>query len=420
MKAFEKALNAIDDVLFFKSIPDESNHISDGIFRSLRRIDYAIKRCKHHKFTLDDNLQNIMRIGVYLAAIDHDFPTELAVSTAVEKARKYGFKKQTGFVNAVLRKISNNWKELSTPSNENFPAYLATLHSFPDYLVHRWIERYGRKYTDRLMSASNKKPPRYFRINQLLLDTKEYYEELDEREIKYKVHPKFRNFFELLDDDIKTSEWEDLLTGRVTVQDPAFEAASICLAPEHGERILEIGCAPGGKLTRLFEMTGGHSEIIGIESDEARLARTEENLQRLMIAGVKTILADARDYRPNEKFDRVLVDPPCSSLGVLRRHPEIKWLRDEDDIKRLAEYQKRIAENAMELVKPGGILVWSTCTTEPEENEGLVKHIVSFGKYELVPFFDERIRDIRDKPFIRPMPVGRDYDGGFCAVLRRI
>ncbi len=417
MSLWDEALNQLDSVLFFGEIPDGKNIAAEGVFRHLRRIDYAINRVKKHRFPLPDTLKNILRVGVYLAAIDEEMARELAVNTAVEKAKERGFTKQAGFVNAVLRRLSGNWKNLSTPSPDNFPAYLATLHSYPDFIVARWLERFGRKRAEKLLAAGNRKAPRYFRVNSTLITPDDLYMKMAEEGIEYSLHPKLNNFFQLKDESIKTSDWEYLQKKLVFVQDPAFELASLALNIKPGQSILEIGCAPGGKLLRILELAGASSEIVGVDYSEERMDRVYENLGET--DNVTLHIADGRDFNPDRKFDRVLVDPPCSSLGVIRRHPEVKWLRKEEDVKRLAELQRSIAENVMQLVRPGGILVWSTCTTELEENADIVNHILSYGQYEPIRLRHPAFNVFSQGPFIQTLPVEPDYDGAFVAALRR-
>ena len=420
MSLWDEALVALDDVFFENRIPAKYNVFADGVFRNLRRIDYAIKRTKKHRFHLPEGLKNILRIGVYLAAIDREYSTELAVNTAVEKAKEKSFHKQVGFVNAVLRRISENWKEISSPSSSNYPAYLAILHSYPDYIVQRWLGRFGRKRTEKLLADGNKKAANYFRINTSILTTDEFYDMLQKDEIEFTKHPHLNNFFKIDGGELRTSEWQHLKDGLVFVQDPAFEAATIALDPRRGQRILEIGCAPGGKLTRIAELVGAKSEIVGVDFSEKRLDRTYENIGKIgkiETQDIKLYCADGRDFNPDEKFDRVLVDPPCSSFGVIRRHPEIKWLRKEVDLKRIAALQKNIAENSMQLVKPGGLLVWSTCTTETKENADIVNHILSFDKFEVLRFRHPAFNVYSVGPFVQTFPP--DYDGAFIAILRR-
>ncbi len=206
------------------------------------------------------------------------------------------------------------------------------------------------------------------------------------------------------------------------VQDEAAQLISLILSPQPGETVLDACAAPGGKATHLAELMQNRGTVIALESDPTRISKIDENGRRLGITTIAPVLGDATRYQEG-RFDKVLIDAPCSGLGVLRRHPDGRWNKNENMIKERAAVQLRILENCASLLKPGGALVYATCTTEPEENEEVITSFLAglgttFAINNPRPYLPERGRALVDeRGFFRTFPDGTGMDGFFGARL---
>jgi 16S rRNA (cytosine967-C5)-methyltransferase len=306
-------------------------------------------------------------------------PVSAAVDETVKLAKQLGAAPVAGFVNAVLRGIARD-RQVPFPDPKADPAgHAAARYSHPDWLVKRWIGRWGIEETIRVCEADNQPAPLTVRANRTRLTRDELKKSLLAEGIPSEYCAVAPEGLRLLTAE---SEWNGSLgnleshrRGDFYVQDEAAQLVGLLLDPRPGERVLDVCAAPGGKTTHLAELMRNRGEIIALDIDESRLRLLSQNLKRLGHTAVRVRKRDAAADLTGlaaGSFDRILVDAPCSGLGLLRRNPEGKWKKTEALIGRYESVQRRILEQAAPLLKPGGILVYSTCTTEPEENENTV------------------------------------------------
>jgi 16S rRNA (cytosine967-C5)-methyltransferase len=314
-------------------------------------------------------VRNVLRLGAYQCLCLDRIPPHAAVHESVSLARKLGHEGIAGFVNAVLRSLLRVGAELPEPQDPLDA--LPLRHSFPEWLVRRWVVRYGPAEAEALMAALNQRPPFTIRVNTLRLGRDQLILRLKREGIEASP-TRYAPDGLILDAPLLPDSSPTYGEGLWTVQDEASILIGHLLAPRPGERVADLCAAPGGKTTHLAQLMGNRGEIVAVDPHAGRLRLLRAACQRSGIGIVEVVSAEAQTLRRPGRFDRVLVDVPCSNLGVLRRAPELKWQRRESDLSALAATQAAILEAAAPLVRPGGVMVYSTCSLEPEENEAVV------------------------------------------------
>ena len=313
----------------------------------------------------DADIQALLLCGAY-QLLEMRTPDHAALSTSVDACRLLKKTWATGLVNAVLRRCSRERDELL---EKLAPAQAA---SHPEWLYHL-ISEHWPQHRERIFAANNLPPPMVLRVNRQQTDVPAYRELLAEVGIE-----SFRGT--LVQSAVRLGRAVDVdqlpgfAQGLVSVQDEAAQLAALLLGAEPGERVLDACSAPGGKSCHILEQQPALSNLVAMDSDTSRLQRVQENLQRL---GLIASLLQGDACAPqatlgNEPFDRILVDAPCSGTGVIRRHPDIKLLRRASDIARLASTQLQMLAALWPLLKPGGTLLYVTCSILPEENARVV------------------------------------------------
>jgi len=346
-----------------------------GVLRHRSALDWRLAACSQRPLArLAAPVRATLRLAAYQLLFLSRIPTPAAVHTSVELVKSLGSPTDAGFVNAVLRALDQRRDTLVVPDLLERPLdHLTAEYSHPVWLVRRWLKRFGLQRTLQLCRADNAVPPTTLRVNTLVTTRERVLDALREEGID--ASPSMVSPCGVVMRSGSPTAPRAFAQGWYYVQDEAAQLVSLAVAPRPGERILDACAAPGGKSIHLAELMGDQGEIIAADVDPGRLRLVAENCRRMAVTSVRPVLADmtsAADVKDLGKFDRILVDAPCSGLGVLRRHPEAKWHKTEALIARYAATQRTILERVSTLLKPGGVLVYSTCSTEREENEGLV------------------------------------------------
>ena len=251
--------------------------------------------------------------------------------------------------------------------------YLSTVFSLPDWLVQNWLDEYGREQTENICFASNRRPSIYLRPNPLKTTAKELAEKLRAAEIDCEIEPESQ-MIKLTSPKAITS-LPGFDEGLFIVQDLAASQAVRALKPQPDWTILDLCAAPGTKTTQLAEATGGHAKIVATDIDASRLKMVGENITRLGLAECVTTI-EYNDVEKQGGFDCVLVDAPCSNTGVLARRPEVRHRITKSDVKKLAKTQMMLLSKAAGMLKPKGIICYSTCSIQPEEDGLLVADLL--------------------------------------------
>jgi 16S rRNA (cytosine967-C5)-methyltransferase len=294
---------------------------------------------------------NILKVGLYQLVFMHT-PPHAAVNETVALAKQHVSTAEAKFVNAVLRRAEPATLER---------AELWIRLSHPRWLWKRWCERWGETDTVALCEWDNQPPPIYIRRNTL------------------KVAAVDKPLIERVEDARALFESNAWRNGELYVQDPSTLIAVDVLDPQPGESVLDMCAAPGGKTTYIAQKMQNRGRIIAVDSSNSRLGLVAENCKRLGVTIVATLACEGTRLNRclrGEQFDRVLVDAPCSNTGVMRRRPDLRWRIEEKEIARLAGLQLKLLSRAAEFTKPGGVLVYSTCSLEAEENERVVKQFL--------------------------------------------
>jgi 16S rRNA (cytosine967-C5)-methyltransferase len=394
--------------------------IVHGVMRWQGRLDWVLNGFTHGNFSKSEvNVKNTLRVALYQILFLTHVPHYAAVNEAVEFMKRIRGERSGNLVNGVLRNIIRSLDAIHYPKDEDPAQYLAVYFSHPLWMVRRWVKRFDREELERLLTANNEIPTLTLRINKLKIAPTEFLSILDNGKIAYQGSS-FIDYFIKLKSLSGISQMNIFQKGFFSVQDESAALPVLLLAPEPGDRVIDMCAAPGGKTTFIAELMNNSGEILAVDKYESRLNMVKLNCERLGIQNVRLHVGDAAllDAPP---ADRVIVDVPCSGLGTLRKKPDIKWKREPEDIPKLAAQQLHLLERAAELVKPGGVLVYSTCTTEPEENGIQLKSFLErhpdYRLDDASTFVNKSV--VTDDGWVETFPHRHHLDGSFAARLVR-
>lgn len=345
-----------------------------GVFRNRTYLDYSLNLFSERPVEKTDaRTRNILRIGAYQILFLDRVPVRAAVDTSVQLAKRFGGK--FGYVNAVLRNMARGIDRIQPPCIDDVDRRFSIIYSHPEWLVKRWVLRYGADTAEKLLSSNNKRAPLTIRANTLKISREGLKSELQAEGCIVRDCIYAPTGIEIVSSPGIT-RLDSFKKGLFLVQDEAAQLVALLLDPLPGETILDACAAPGGKTTQIAELMKNQGRVIALDNDPERLKMLEENIERLGMEIIEPVLGQAYQYEGG-LFDRILIDAPCSGLGVLRRHPDGRWTKTEEAITRHRPLQEMILEACSALLKPGGVLVYATCTTEPEENEDLIAGFIS-------------------------------------------
>lgn len=367
----------------------------------------------------------LLRLGLYQMFFLDRIPVSAAVNETVNLAKQYAAK-ASGFINAVLRSADRGRDSISYPDAVKEPAaFLAARHSHPRWIVEGWLEQLGNDEATELAAALSAPPPFTIRVNRLKIGRDALQQRLQAEGVTA-VPCQYAPDGLTVTSSVSLPHLRCFSEGLFTVQDEASQLTALLLAPQPGNAILDLCAAPGGKATYLAELTGDRCSLVACDRNPRKLALIREATERLGIQNISPTLLDAT--RPLERlqtrlFDRILVDAPCSGLGVIHRNPEGKWWKLPTDPARLAVTQLALLENAATRLKPQGILVYSTCSTSPVENEQVVdiflKQHADFMVEPVSKVVPQTTAMETRQGFFRSWPHRHGMDGFFAARLIR-
>lgn len=396
--------------------------IVHGVIRWMGRLDWILNGFYKGQFSKAiPNLKNGLRVALYQILFLDRVPDYAVVNEAVEFVKKLQGQKPADLTNAILRNIVKNKNGIRYPDpQEDLVGYLSAYYSHPSWMVKRYVKRFGRENTEKLLSANNEKPFLTLKINAVKTDPAEFKSLLDSVNLRYNPGKYLPEFFKL-QNLTNITAWEYFGKGYFNIQDESAGLACKLLDVKPGMRVLDLFAAPGGKTAYLTGLMGDNGEIVAVDRYESRLNILKNNMERLGFKSVKTFAADALEFN-DAPYDRVLADIPCSGTGTLSKKPDIKWKRDLLDISRMNVFQIKYVEKAASLVKVNGILVYSTCSIEPEENYEIVqKFLAKNNNFKLINAKDTLPDELVDENgCIQTYPHINQMDGTFAAKLLRV
>jgi 16S rRNA (cytosine967-C5)-methyltransferase len=412
-----------------------AKRLAFGTVQRRLTLDHVVERlARRSAADLDPPVLAALRLGVYELAFS-DSAGHAAVDQAVELAKAAGAGGASGLVNAVLRRASREARDLVAALPDATPEQAAIRHSHPEWVARTWWAALGPDDARALMAADNEPGETAVRVNTLRADPREVAEQLHARPADSAEGgrtpgdggtpgnegtpmagaPHLPEGL-LLTGAVDLASTDLFANGAITPQSRASMAIARILDPQPGERILDLCSAPGTKATHIAALTSNQAQVGAVEANPARAGELERNAQRLG-AQIDVVVGDARDDH-GTGYDRVLVDPPCTGLGTLRSRPDLRWRATEKSAKELATLQREILASAARSVRPGGTVVYSVCTINPQEGEG-----VADANQDLIPDDLQTDHPLWKHPRVAnhllPMPHRNATDGFFIARLRR-
>lgn len=421
----EKALQIINDVLYKGAFLEESleilkksniderdynfiKEITTGVIRNRTYLDYVIKINSRVKIKrIHKIILSILEMAIYQMYFLDKVPDYSIVDESVNLAKIYGNRGSISFTNGILRSISK--KDAPQVKIEDSIDNLSTFYSHPKFYTEYFYNNYGEEFTKKLLKANNEMPPFTIRVNTLKTSKSDLMSSL--KELGFEIEETvYDNALNILNPKgiIDTKYFDE---GHFYVQDLGSILVSSFLNPRENSSLLDLCAAPGGKTTHLAELMNNTGEIMACDKSQGKIKLIQENVKRLGAKNIETRVNDARVLNEDfiDKFDYVLVDAPCSGTGLYRKKPDIKWNKDLEDIKSLAEIQLEILDKAKDYVKDGGELLYSTCSLSKIENEDVVNKFLENNK-------NFKIKKLRDREVLKLFP-STDGSDGFSITL---
>jgi 16S rRNA (cytosine967-C5)-methyltransferase len=368
----------------------------------------------------------LLRLSCYQMVFLDRVPYHAVINEAVEIAKKQSHKGISGMVNGVLRNLQrNDFRDLNEITDK--VERLAVELSHPTWLINRWLNQFGEEAT-REMCQVNLKPPQVtVRVNRMKTTVDEMLTILSDEGLEVEKGDLSEDAIKVIAGNVPNTK--SFQEGLVTIQDESSMLVSRALGPLESETVLDSCAAPGGKSTHIAEMMHGTGNVVSIDLHDHKVKLIRKAADRLKLENIETKAIDSRklhEIYEKEAFDRILIDAPCSGFGVIRRKPDIKWAKKEQDINNLASIQMKIIEAVAPLLKKGGTLVYSTCTLDKEENENIVSAFLDnnneFSLDEsLMERMPEKLSDIvnNNNGMIQLLPHYFQTDGFFIACLKK-
>lgn len=394
-----------------------------GSIRHRNSIDWVINHFSNRQVKkMTPWVRNALRLGVYQIDYLDKIPAPVAANETVEVAKEYCNRGAVKFINGNLRNIAKNIASVEYPDREEQPVqHIRQRYSFPQWIVQRWVKRYGAEQTIEICQQLNKIPPTVIRTNTLHLTRQQLLENLSQEKAEAEV-------ISILDEAVNLINYSSIANldsfqrGEFFVQGLSSMLVAPILNPAPDDVVIDLCAAPGGKTTHCAQLMENQGLIKAVDIHEQKLDLIQENCQRLSIDNIETYCADGREIEFEDKADKILIDAPCSGLGIIAKKPEIRWQKKPQDLQQLQELQLELLSNAAGLLATGGELIYSTCTFTAEENETVInKFLAENNQFALVDLKDEAddlgVTDYLTDGMLKILPDNDLLEGFFIAKL---
>lgn len=401
-----------DKALFF--------NIVYGVLRKKGNLDKIILRnSKKNIKKVDKPVLNSLRAGIYQMVYLEKIPPSAAVNTSVEVVKKLGFKSAGGFVNGILRTFLKEFDK------DKFFKYEKNSSDFPKWMIKRWENRFNKKDTEKLCSFYNSVPPITLRVNTIKTTRKDLVEMLSKSTENIWQNILSKDSISLVKPKTQVHKLPGFKRGFFQVQDSGAQIVTTLLQPKAGDKILDSCAGLGGKTGHLAQLAKGKADITAVDLNPGKLEKLEEEMLRMGFSNsVKTMavnLSSESEKINSDYFNKILIDAPCSGLGVLRRNPDTKWKRVFQDIKDCSKNQRKILGNCAKLLKKDGYLLYTVCSFEPEETTEVINNFLNenpnFKRAEVKELIGEEYIDENGDIII--LPHKSKTDGFFASLLKK-
>ncbi len=401
----------------------DRNFITEVVYGTVKykiTLDYIIDQVsKTPVKKMKPFVRSLMRMSVYQIIYLNKVPSSAAINEAVKIIKRRKMSNLSGFVNGVLRNVDRNKENFG----EEQPLFVKC--SMPEWIVDMWIKQYGVDETEKICEALNKRAKVCARINTIKCTSQQLKTIFEQEGINTTDANVYKDECMYLDGAHSVANLTSFIDGKWTAQDESAMLVSKVVCPQQGENILDLCSAPGGKSVHMAGLANNQIEILSSDIHEHKIELIEKTATRLGVTCIKTKVMDATifDSTLENKFDKVLTDVPCSGLGIIKRKPDIRHTKSQEDIQAINDIQKNIVKNAVRYLKSGGTLVYSTCTLSQVENEDMVRYIIdelglkpdNIDKY--IPVIFKAY--IKDECCVQILPYVADTDGFFVARFRK-
>ncbi|MGD1873828.1 MAG: 16S rRNA (cytosine(967)-C(5))-methyltransferase [Mastigocoleus sp.] len=428
-----------------------------GSIRRARTLDVLINQLATKKVDKQPkDLRTILHLGLYQLRFAEKIPESAAVNTTVQLAKDNGFRGLSGFVNGLLRQYVRLSKDGNEPlelpvlefsetdiqinNQTNIQSNIQTLgilHSFPDWIIQVWVEQFGWEETEKLCEWMNQTPTIDLRVNPLRTNLESVKTALKSAGVLCQPLPGIPQALRLIGNTGSIQKLPGFHEGWWSVQDASAQIVGHFLDPQPGEIIIDACAAPGGKTTHIAELMGDTGKIYACDRTASRLRKLKDNARRLQLGSIEVLTGDSRNLQQflgnvdqPYKADRVLIDVPCSGLGTLHRHADARWRQTPERVAELTSLQEELLTNVSEYVKPGGVLVYATCTLHPQENEEIIASFLTQNPNWQIekPDFSYSLNTSSNKSlaqyyqqegWMKIIPSIKNMDGFFVTRLRK-
>ncbi len=423
---------ALDRVLQTTKLPDVDRRlVTELVYGTVRRertldalIDQLGKKKAHQQ---PPDFRTILHLGLYQLRYHQRIPASAAVNTTVELAKENGFPGLAGVANGLLRHYER--LKLNLPSNEPLQLPIETverlgiLYSFPNWIIQLWIQQLGIEETEALCQWFNQSPTIDLRINPLQISIEDVEIAMQSAGIQVQRIPQLPQALRLTGGSGTIQQLPGFKAGWWTIQDSSAQSVSYLLDPQPDDVIIDACAAPGGKTTHIAEIMGDRGKIFACDKTASRLKKLKENAERLQLKSIEIYTGDSRNIAQfTNSADKVLLDAPCSGLGTLHRRPDIRWRTTPTTVQELSGLQKELLNQSATWVKPGGILVYATCTLHPQENENVIESFLlnhPNWQIEAPPSKSSLNGFCTSQGWLKVLPHRHQMDGFFMVRLKK-